>query len=213
MENYTDGLEYTLINNDTEYSVSQGTAGHETALAAISTETDAAIIIPESWEGKKVTSIGEFGYCHSLVSITIPDSIKSIDIYAFIDCNSLVSITIPDGVTSIKASTFSGCSSLTSITIPDSVTSIGDNAFRECSSLESLTIPDSVTSIGDFAFYECSSLKVINMKPSTAPLAPEFDFYHHLPHVCTVHIPSGAKGYDVLPWTDTIFAKSIVKDL
>lgn len=42
------------------------------------------------------------------------------------------SVTIPNSVTSIDNSSFYNCSSLTSVTIPNSVTSIGDDAFRGC---------------------------------------------------------------------------------
>jgi hypothetical protein len=56
---------------------------------------------------------------------------------------------IPDSVISIDKYAFNECSSLQSIIIPDSVTSIGNNAFKDCESLESITIPNSVTSIGD----------------------------------------------------------------
>ena len=69
------------------------------------------------------------------------------------------SYSIPDSVTSIDWYAFYGCKGLTSITIPESVTSIGDSAFCGCSSLTSITIPDSVTSIGDYAFNRCGSLK------------------------------------------------------
>ncbi len=61
------------------------------------------------------------------------------------------SYSIPDSVTSIEDWAFENCTSLTSVTIPDSVTSIGEYAFSGCKSLTSITIPDSVTSIGDYS--------------------------------------------------------------
>ena len=48
-------------------------------------------------------------------------------------------ITIPNSVTSINGYAFKYCSSITSITIGNSVTSIGESAFRSCSSLTSVT--------------------------------------------------------------------------
>lgn len=73
---------------------------------------------------------------------------------AFAGCHSLESVTIPDSVTSICASAFYFCVSLENITIPDSVTSIGYRAFWYCRSLAGITIGDGVTSIGDYAFKE-----------------------------------------------------------
>ena len=43
---------------------------------------------------------------------------------------------IPNSVTSIEEYAFSGCSGLTSVTIPNSVTSIGDGAFYGCDGLK-----------------------------------------------------------------------------
>ena len=63
------------------------------------------------------------------------------------------SFTIPDSVTSINSYAFSYCESLTSVTIGDNVTTICSYAFSYCTSLTSVTIGDSVTSIGDYAFY------------------------------------------------------------
>ena len=130
------------------------------------------VVIPDTIDGKSVTSIGfsAFSYCDSLTSITIPDSVTSIGGYAFWNCTSLKSIKIPNSVTSIGGSAFSSCTSLTSITIPDSVTSIGDYAFSGCTSLTSITIPDSVTSIDDYAFYDCSSLTSITIPNSVTSI-------------------------------------------
>lgn len=44
-------------------------------------------------------------------------------------------LTIPDSVTSIENWAFGYCESLTSVTIPDSVTSIGHDAFYNCNNL------------------------------------------------------------------------------
>ena len=126
--------------------------------------------IPEEIDGYKVTTIGNsaFENCGSLTSITIPESVTSIEDFAF-SCTSLTSITIPESVTSIGDGAFE-YTSLTSITIPESVTTIGDSVFKSCDSLASITIPGSVTTIGNSAFESCSSLASITIPESVTAI-------------------------------------------
>jgi len=186
----TPGLVFTLINNDTEYKVSKGTA------------TVDDIVIPYTYEGKSVTSIGYFGNysnlkkiiipdnitnieggafngCISLESIIIPNSIMSIGNGTFSDCIRLASITISNNVTIIGSHTFSGCISLESIVIPDSVISIGDGAFSGCTSLINITIPNSVTGIGINAFANCTSLISIFIPNSVISISMPFYYTHN----------------------------------
>ncbi len=122
-----------------------------------------SVTIPNS-----VKSIGDraFKWCFFLQSVTIPNSVTSIGDEAFSDCNSLQSVTIPNSVKSIGNSAFSLCNSLQSVTIQNSVKSIGDYAFSSCESLQSVTIPNSVTSIGDEAFSWCESLQSVTIPNS-----------------------------------------------
>ncbi len=121
--------------------------------------------IPQS-----VTSIEEYAFyhCSSLATVEIPGSVTSIGEWAFADCSSLTSVEIPNSVTSIGEYAFYHCSSLTSVGISNSVTSIGEGAFSSCSSLTSVQIPNSVTSIGEYAFSGCSSLTSVGIPNSVA---------------------------------------------
>ena len=111
-----------------------------------------------------------FASCSGLTSITIPNSVTSIDVSAFYYCSGLTSINIPDSVTSIGNSVFRGCTGLTSITIPNSVTSIGDRVFYSCTRLTSIVIPDSVTSIGSEVFVACSGLTSVVIPDSVTSI-------------------------------------------
>ena len=105
----------------------------------------------------------------------------------------LNSITIPDSVTSINTRVFSDCPSLTSVTIGDGVTSIGNYSFASCSSLTSITVPDGVTSIGSGSFYYCTSLATVNCLATTAPTLGFGVFSGIL--ATEIHVPVVATGY------------------
>ena len=123
--------------------------------------------IPDS-----VTSIEDYAFynCTSLTDVTIPDSVTSIGYEAFYNCTSLTDVMIPDSVINIGDSAFYNCTSLTDVTIPDSVTSIGNRAFSSCTSLTNVTIPDSVINIGNSAFYNCTSLTDIIIPDSVTSI-------------------------------------------
>ena len=160
---YSKGLDYELDADGTYY------------VSGIGTCTDTDIVIPARYKGVPVTSIGNnaFSSCHSITSVTIPDSVVSIGSGAFYFCSSLTSINIPEGVTSIESRVFCNCSSLTNVTIPNTVTCIGNYAFMTCSSLTGITIPDGVTRIGDNAFYNCYNLTSISIPGSVTNIGED----------------------------------------
>ena len=88
-----------------------------------------------------------------MTNIDIPSGVTTIPSYSFYNLsNENLTITIPNTVTSIDEWAFGYCSDLASVTIPNNVKRIGNYAFYECSDLTSVTIGNSVTSIGNYAF-------------------------------------------------------------
>lgn len=61
--------------------------------------------------------------------------------YVFSGCNHLKTVTIPDSVTSINHHAFNANPRLTNVTIPTSVTKIDQSLLQYCDAIESLTIP------------------------------------------------------------------------
>ena len=154
----SEGLSFTLSFNRKYYTVT-----------GIGTCTDTQIIIPSTYNGLPVSSIGKeaFKGCVNITSVSIPDSITSIGYGAFYGCSGLTGIVIPDGVTSIGEYIFYGCSSLSSVTLGKGITYITDSAFYGCSRLSAVNIPDSVKIIGSCAFADCSSLTSIDIPDSS----------------------------------------------
>lgn len=221
----TGGLAYTLINGDTEYEVSKGTAGNEPI-----------VVIPDYWNGKKVTAVAEEGFfmCVNLLDVTvpsgvtslarrafsgsglttmiIPSGVTSIGDYAFKDCVSLAAVIIPSGVTSIGDYAFDYCTSMTSVNIPSTVSTIGSAAFAMCTSLTSVTIGSGIASIGANAFNECTSLVSLRIYNRTAPTLGNYVFFHVAD--CTLHLSAlSVTGYGVAPWTSNPPFSSVLRDL
>ena len=103
--------------------------------------------------GKMITEVYSLGD-----SIIIPNNAFDSSVLDNEYASHMTSVEIPDSVTSIEGYAFSGCLYLRSVNLGKGLVSIGKYAFSSCSSLTSITIPSSVTSIGDGAFYGCSAL-------------------------------------------------------
>lgn len=100
-------------------------------------------------------------------SYTIPNDVKTIDMFAFEYSSNLTGVTIGSGVTTIGEDAFFGCNGLTTISIPDNVTTIGDEAFGSCEYLTTLNIGSGVTSIGDGPCHGCYNLTEITVSGGT----------------------------------------------
>ena len=72
--------------------------------------------------------------------------------YKFAFCSSLTSVTIGNSVISIESDAFFGCRGLTSITIPNSVTIIGGAAFSDCPLVTLRMKPENPPTISEFGF-------------------------------------------------------------
>jgi hypothetical protein len=122
------------------------------------------LIIPESvsYEGHDyaVTVIGNaaFMYCFYLTSLTIPNSVNTIEEAAFAYCSGFTgNLMIPNSVNTIEASAFHTCYGFDgTLMLGSGVTSIGAWAFNSCDGLTGvLNIPSNVASIGEDAFVYC----------------------------------------------------------
>lgn len=157
--------------------------------------TAADVTIPSCYKGKPVTMIDHAAFFNSVVtSVTIPDSVTSIDDNAFGFCSQLTNISIPNSVTYIGFSAFAHCTSLKSITLPSSLSSISEALFSGCSQLTTIHIPDSVLSIQSNAFYHCRNLETIRIPVSVTLI--ETDAFAGCPSLMTVTYPGSKTQWD-----------------
>ena len=96
----------------------------------------------------------------TVTSITIPDKIYGFPVTkilenAFKDNSSLMSVQIPDSLKSIGKGAFKNCTALSELIISadSELVSIDADAFYGCTNLKSVYIPKNVNFIGSFAFY------------------------------------------------------------
>ena len=124
-----------------------------------------ALNIPASvsYEGHDyaVTVIGNtaFMYCFYLTSLTIPNSVTTIEEGAFAYCSGFTGdLVIPNSVVTIEPSAFHTCYAFNgSLILGTGLTSIGAWAFNSCDGLTGvLNIPSNVASIGEDAFVYCN---------------------------------------------------------
>lgn len=124
-----------------------------------------SIIIPE---GVKTIGCKAFYQCQYLSDISLPKSLVTIGESAFTNC-SLGKIELYENLTSIGDAAFVYCESLSNIILPSSLAKIGNGAFQECKSLKKIIIPQNVNTMGSMIFYDCNNLEEIYCKASIPP--------------------------------------------
>lgn len=131
--------------------------------------------------GSNLATIGgdAFSFCSSLKTITIPSSVTTIGMRAFV-MSGLTSVTLSDGLKVIDGRAFMRCP-MTTITIPASVTSIGESAFYWCSNLATVTL-NSNPFIRENAFADIAAGAAVtmNLTANAADDAKWATFYNKL---------------------------------
>ncbi len=155
--------------------------------AAFAYNRDLKEVVFESGIALGSIAWGLFGNCPNLESVTIPDSVTTIDGLAFYGCSGLKEINFSRGLQHINVGAFGDCAALAEVEFPQNLISIGAMAFSNCTALKSVILPDSlhpVTSpvvdedgnevkdengnvqtettpaVGPIAFFGCTSLEL-----------------------------------------------------
>ena len=161
-----------------------------------------------------------FSGCSGLTSVTIPNSVTSIDDYAFSntglnsihihDLEAWCKIKYKEGAFSKGHALFLNGEEIKNLYIPNNVTSIGNYAFEGCNGLTSVTIPNSVTSIGDYAFKDCDCLTSVTIPNSVTSIGDyAFDFCSGL---TSVTIPNsvtsiGHRAFAACSYLRSVYSK------
>ena len=178
-------------NGDNELSYEEASAVTDLGRVFYSNHEILSFDELQYFTGLKIIGERAFSMCRELISITLPNSLDSIERYAFFDCYYLTNINFGNSVKYIGDHAIGYCDNLPSVTIPNSVTTIDEWAFNGCLNLSSITIPNSVTSIGSNAFLRCPKLTEVY-----SYIKEPFSVYWPLGEdsTPTLYVPAGTKA-------------------
>lgn len=127
------------------------------------------LVIPEFWDGKAVTQIGDYAFYNNskIKRITVPDSVTKIGASAFCGLKNLEYVDMGNGVEEIGESAFAACKELYKVDFSKALKTIRDYAFFGCEALLSAELCDELVSVGRFAFESATSLRNVKFGRAT----------------------------------------------
>ena len=141
--------------------------------------SDISIYVPSLEDWLQITWLPEdtypFGIDYDLYvdnvlveHLVIPESITTINKFAFSNCKSLKTIEFHGKELTIQGSAFANCDSIESVTIPSTVTKLEISAFSDCDNLKEVIVDCNY--IGSYCFYGCESLTKITIHKNVATI-------------------------------------------
>ena len=155
------------------------------------------IIIPQMLDGYTVTAIGDRAFCgneysDNKVSVTLPDTIKTIGEFAFLGIN-IYSINIPDGLEYIGNGAFWGCDNITyRISSNHPTFAVIDGALYDKSQKkliygkEGSAIPEGIREIGAYACVSVMNCGIDSrgiVLPSTIEVIGDYAFSYSVHNI------------------------------
>lgn len=128
--------------------------GDKTGKITAYTGSEASIEIPKEIQNTKITAIGNGAFQNnkSVVTVDIPNTIKTIGDSAFSGCSKIAVVTTHGSFTSIKADAFSGTKLVKDNQGNKKITKIGNVLVDGSKCVGTVTVPYGVTVIAEAAF-------------------------------------------------------------
>lgn len=141
-------------------------------------------MVPKLPEGCIGIADGVFYFDSSLLSVSLPNSLKYIGAYNFADCSNLTTVSFGNAVEQVGYNAFSSSSKLKNVVISDvaawaQIDFIDDKStpmqhgatlYLDGEPVTKLTIPNGVERIGDYSFYGCNSITEVTIPVSVTSI-------------------------------------------
>ena len=168
------------------------------------------VVVPNYIGLNKVTAIGENAFAGKdfIAYVTLPDTVETIEDYAFCECTLLRTISIPKKVKKIGSYAFLSCFSLSSVQFPDSsLQTIGSYAFDGCYRLTDVPFPASLKTIEEYAFHNCDSLEKLALPTSLRVIGT--GAFSSCDALSMLEIPEGVTIIGSAAFEDCAFLQSV----
>lgn len=141
------------------------TIGNEIAITGCTAFDPVDIVIPDTVDGKPVTSIQTGAFENtSIKGLILANNLMKIDDRAFSHCQNLEYVFNLN--CDIGNAVFEGCIRLSKIEFKKGITTIGQSAFARCDSLTNVDLENTGVSVLSFGCFNASGLKKISF-PNT----------------------------------------------
>lgn len=143
------------------------------------------------------------------VCADIGSGVTALGTKIFEDRINLLSVALPDTLRSIDSGVFMQCRSLTDAVLPPDVSSIGDDAFYNCANLRNFAdnLSSLQASIGNRAFYKCARLSDGDGRVVIGPV-----FCYYAKQAETVEIPDGITRIDSYAFDSNRLTSVVIPD-
>lgn len=108
----------------------------------------------------------------NITSLDMPDSVKYINDYAFINCDYLESVNLSSNLVTLGKGAFYDCDSLTSIEIPAGISELSNYMFYGSDMLNNVVLNNGLVSIGEKAFYNVPKLTQLEIPGTVTSIDP-----------------------------------------
>ncbi len=183
------------ISTRTDYEIVEGADGDWSVspdghmlYAYLGTDTD--VIIPNSYHGKRITSI----YNQPAIAARTARTTYA-DMSLFGGRDDITSFVISEGIMRLGPCALAGCGASCALTIPETLIYIGNYAFRGCKNLTGSVDLSNVTTLqqtGGYQFAYCTGLNGTLTLPSVEVI-PKSAFYNCINLTGGINIPNGVK--------------------